>query len=323
MLLNQSRFATRLDEAVAGLWFAVGLLALVTALAAAGLTLELRQRRALLAVGRELGELDQRLEAWRRGGLAGAPPPGGVPAPAEVAAAASGSPAASVFAAPASSAGSQHRGEPEVSPPAAAPAAPASRPAEGPPEPGAAAAFQASPALPAAIYNQVAHLLAQLSMDMPRLAAGFVDSGTRERFLFELGAPLAARLERFRTYSKEGEEQLRQSWLLPDLVTTLDALARYYAAAIDEERRGHATGLAAELRAWLYDSFGLVCRTAGWFVIEPVDPYSTRFDPRLHHAVAGRDVDGAQGQVVDIKAIGRRDPASGAVAHKAEVVVGR
>jgi hypothetical protein len=357
VLLNQSRLTTRLDHAITGLWVGLGLLALAALLAAAGLTLDLRQHRALVAIGRRLGELDRRLEAWSRDGPAGAPPPGGETAPQEsgagtvqtatgssattigagegatgvylpgrvtgeagAAVAAAVPPTASATSTPTPASVWRRQGEPELpapAPPALSPRRPESQQAPSP------AAASEPPALPSALHDQVARLLAQLRIDAPRLAARFADAGTRERFLYELGAPLAARLDRFRTLSNEGEEQLRRSWLGPDLVTTLDTLARYYSAAVDEERHGHATGLAAELRAWLYDSFGTVCLAAGWFAIEPVDPYVTSFDPRLHHAVAGRDVDGAQGRIVDIKAIGRRDPASSAVAHKAEVVVGR
>ena len=132
-----------------------------------------------------------------------------------------------------------------------------------------------------------------------------------------------ARLIRLIALSEQDDELLRERWLGPDLVTTLDALARFYSEAVAEERDGHDTGLAGDLRGWLYDSFGSVCRNEGWFAIDPIEPYKTRFNPQIHYAVAGRDVDGAEGKIIAIKAIGRRDARTGAVKHQAQVIVGR
>jgi len=162
-----------------------------------------------------------------------------------------------------------------------------------------------------------------LYAEAPKLAESFADLSLRERFQGELGAPLRARLDRLRAYSDEA--QLRERWLGPDLVPTLDALSRFYSEAIEEGRHGGASakGLARDLRRWLYDDFSSACRSEGWFAIDPVDPYKTEFDPNVHHAIAGRDVDGAEGKVLAVKAIGRRDPKNGAVVHKAEVIVGR
>jgi hypothetical protein len=180
------------------------------------------------------------------------------------------------------------------------------------------------PSIPSGMrHSEIARLLAKLRQDGRQLAERFADPELRERFRGELDAPVGARLERLKLISEQGDEQLRQRWLGPDLVTTLDALARFYSEAVEEERHGPGNGLARELRVWLYDSFGPACRTEGWFAIDPIDPYVTKFDPRVHHAVAGRDVDGAEGRIIAIKAIGRRDPRSGAVSHKAEVIVGR
>jgi hypothetical protein len=354
VLLNQSRLSIRVDQAITGLWVSLGLLVLTAVLAGAGLLLALRHRRAVLVIEGRLGDLDGPLQAWSHGALSVPPPPEGPAASEETAGstgksrsvdvlseleklrqeagvAGSEAPTAAAPAALASrasapawmpAAGSPPDPDPEARQQAAA--APAT---EHPEEPNAArsttAVTEAPPALPGALHIQCARLLNQLRLDAPRLAARFADPATRERFLYELDAPLGTRLDRFRAVAKLGDEKLRQTWLGPDLVTTLDSLAHFYSVAVAEERRGHATGLAAELRAWLYDAFGSLCRDAGWFVIDPVEPYVTRFDPRFHHAVAGRDVNGAEGRIVDIKAIGRRDPASGVVAHKAEVIVGR
>jgi molecular chaperone GrpE (heat shock protein) len=184
---------------------------------------------------------------------------------------------------------------------------------------------EAVPTPPPAPHQKIARLLAQLQKEAPSLAEDFGDLDTRERFLGEFDAPLSARLERLKSYSEQGEAQLKERWLGPDLVTTLDALARFYSEAIEEGRQGRAAAknLALRLRRWLYEDFSSACRGEGWFAIDPVDPYKTEFDPHVHHAVAGRDIDGASGMILAIKAIGRRDPKSGAVIRKAEVIVGR
>ncbi len=172
-------------------------------------------------------------------------------------------------------------------------------------------------------HQKIMDLLAGLHAAAPKLAESFSDSALRERFRGEFDAPLSARLDRLRTCSDEA--QLKERWLGPDLVTTLDALARFYSEAIEEGRQGRtaAKSLARDLRRWLYEDFSSACRSEGWFAIDPVDPYKTEFDPQVHHAVAGRDIDGSSGLILAIKAIGRRDPKSGAVIRKAEVIVGR
>jgi hypothetical protein len=174
-------------------------------------------------------------------------------------------------------------------------------------------------------HRKIASLLAGLRTEAPRLAESFADPALSERFRGEFDAPLQARLERLIVASQQSEEQLRERWLGPDLVSTLDALARFYSEAVGEERlgRANANGLARELRSWLYDRLSSACREEGWFSIDPVDPYSTEFDPKIHHAVAGRDMPGARGRILAVRAVGRRDVKSGAITHKAEVIVGR
>jgi len=180
-------------------------------------------------------------------------------------------------------------------------------------------------AVPSPSHQKVAKLLTRLRQESPRLAEGFGDSSLQQRFLGEFGAPMGALLDRLRAYSEQGELQVREKWLGHDLVTTLDALARFYSEAVEEGRQGRAAakGLARKLRAWLYDRFSPACQAEGWFAIDLVDPYRTDFDPDVHRAVADRDVESATGKVIAIKTIGRRDPKSGAVIHKAEVIVGR
>jgi hypothetical protein len=172
-------------------------------------------------------------------------------------------------------------------------------------------------------HEKIAELLAELRKEAHSLAEGFIDISIRDRFLGELGAPLTARLDRLRTYSDE--VQIKERWVEPDLVATLDVLARFFSEAIEEERhkRAGAKHLARKLRGWLYDRFSPACIGESWFAIDPIDPYVTAFDQNIHLAVSGRDVKGAAGKVIAIKAIGRRHPQSGAVIHKAEVIVGR
>jgi len=181
-----------------------------------------------------------------------------------------------------------------------------------------------APPPPPSRHEKIAALLDRLQQEAPRLAAGFGDSSLRERFLGEYDAPLSAILERLRI-SEQAEDPLEDSWLGPDLVPTLNGLARFYSEAVAEGRQGHsaAKDLAVELRAWLYDRFSPACSSESWFSIDPIEPYVTGFDPKFHQAVAGSDVDGAAGKIIAIQAIGRRDPQNGDVIHKAEVIVGR
>jgi hypothetical protein len=175
-------------------------------------------------------------------------------------------------------------------------------------------------------HQKIAKLLDKLREDAPKLAKDFNDHETRNRFLSDFDeVSLTARLDRLKTCSDETE--LKERWLEPDLMTTLDALARFYSEAVVERRQGHsaAKSLAPKLRVRLYDHFNTACRDEGWFAIDRIDPYKTDYDPQIHRAVdrSGRDVAGAAGKVIAIRAIGRRDPKSGAVIHKAEVIVGR
>ena len=174
-------------------------------------------------------------------------------------------------------------------------------------------------------HQQVGALLVRLHREAPRLAEGFFDRAVRERFLRDFGAPINARLDRLRICSEEGDSQVEHRWLDLDLVPTLDALARFYSEAIEEERHGREAGkcLARELRRWLYEEWSAACRREGWFAIDAIDPYKTEFDPLVHLAVAGRDAAGAEDMILALKSIGRRDPRTGAVVRKAQVVVGR
>ena len=290
VLDNQRRL-----EALAGT--ALGLLALTVLLSSAGLVLALQQRRALLSLVRE--------ERGRGAEIPAAPVSEAGSGPGE---GASGDRPSTPGAGAAATAGSP-----------APPAQDAGQIAAASEEDG-----EAAPLLPPGMrHREVALLLARLCREAPRLAERFASSELRERFRKELDAPVHARLDRLIALSGQDDGLLQERWLGPDLVTTLDALARFYSAAVAEERNGHDTGLARDLHRWLYDAFGDACRDEGWFAIDPIEPYKTKFNPQIHCAVAGRDVDGAEGQIIAIKSIGRRDARTGAVKHQAEVIVGR
>lgn len=284
VLGNQVRLAARLWNLKIGLAITLGLLG---ALALWALWQGRRRHGALLALREEMRELRSQIEAWQT--------------------------AQSLTVAP--------QGDP---PPAVVPRIPRQEERAGLPP--VEDAEEDLPAIPAELpHRAVALLLARLRRAVPQLAARFGDPALGERFRGELDAPLRARLDRLLVTAVKGEEELRARWLGPDLVTTLDALASFYSEAIEEERRGRAAGdgLSKDLRVWLYDSFGRACRDEGWFAIESIDPYITRFDPRIHHALTGRNAAGAEGKILAVKAIGRRDPKNGTIVHKAEVIVGR
>ncbi len=290
VLDNQRRL-----EALAGT--ALGLLALTVLLSSAGLVLALQQRRALQSLARE-----------ERGRGAEIPA-----APASEADAGPGKGASGDLPSTPGSGAATAGGDP--APPAQ--------------DTGQLAAVSEdeeetlSSLPPGMRHREVALLLAGLCREAPRLAERFASSELRKQFRGELDAPVHARLDRLIALSEQDDGLLQERWLGPDLVTTLDALARFYSAAVVEERNGHGAGLARDLHRWLYDAFGAACRDEGWFAIDPIEPYKTKFNPQIHCAVGGRDVDGAKGQIIAIRAIGQRDARTDAVKHPAEVIVGR
>jgi len=319
-------------------WLLAGPLALACLLGAAGVWLSRQQRSILLhiderqaALGERMRALEQAIAAAAAGQAAGNPA-GAPPANGEAGDSGAENRGESSGAGAVADGGAAPAPAAVMPPPPAADGAqrqPGSQAAAAPaPSSAAAPEFTptAAPAPPGATglrHGAIAGLLAGLRQDARRLAEGFTDPALGARFRRELEAPLGARLDRLRMLAAQGEDQVRERWLGPDLVTTLDALARLYSEAVEEERRGSRTGLAGELRRWLYDELGPACQGEGWFAIDPIEPYVTPFDPRVHHAVAGRDVAGAEERVVAIRAVGRRDPRTGVVAAKAEVVVGR
>lgn len=318
ILRNQGRLAGSLGQVTELGWMAVALLAVTLLVNAGGLWRVWRLRNLPLQVDQGVAALGRRLDSLERlvtpdateptagtsedlaGGRGGEPvlPTEAAPDDVQPAAAGGGTPGSAAIDVPAAMSGEASRVAGEV-------------------------AVPAPPVAASARHGEIARHLAKLRQDARRLAEGFADPFQRDRFAREFDVPLGARLERLSHLAAQGEQQLRERWLGPDLVTTIDALGRFYSHAVDEQRQGSRTGLAAELYRWLYDTLGPACRTEGWFVIDLVEPYVTQFDPQVHHAVGGRDVAGAEGRVVALRAVGRRDPGTGAVIAKAEVIVGR
>ncbi|NJL27210.1 MAG: hypothetical protein HC897_04630 [Thermoanaerobaculia bacterium] len=161
---------------------------------------------------------------------------------------------------------------------------------------------------------------------MPQLADGFLDQRLRERFLEQLDAPLAARIERFKAATAQGDAHLKNHWLEPDLVSTLNSLAQFLSSAIAERRqgRGGIGRLDEALQKWLYERLAPLCKQEGWLALEPILPYTTVFNPEIHNAVGSVPIPGAtRPLIVEIKSIGRRHPQTNIVTRKADVIVGR
>jgi hypothetical protein len=299
------------SQALASTIAAFGLLILCSLLITGTLLVALRQRRELARLGVQMGELRKALDGLK-GGLGGVLAKG-APQGQDPRAVNGESPTA---VDPKSRSLQERRPGGQTSSSMSTPLSSGERRSS----PGTDRGGGSSPVQP---HQEIYDLLDRLRREAPRLAAKFADPVLRERFQGELDAPVGARLDRLQALAAGGEEPILQRWLGPDLIATLDSLARFYSEAVEEERRGQANGLALELRNWLYDYFGSACRSEGWFAIDPVEPYRTPFDPKIHHAIAGRDVEGAQGRIVAIQAIGRRDAKTGALLQKAEVTVGR
>lgn len=174
-------------------------------------------------------------------------------------------------------------------------------------------------------HGRVAMLLHRLRHEGPKLAEMLASPRLRERFHQELLDPLPSRVLRFMDACEQGEAAVRDRWVEPDLLATLDTLGRCLSEAIQEGRNGHPESkkLAEELRAWLYRRFDKACRDEGWFGISAVLPYQTRFDPAVHHAVGGREVREAAGFVIFVQSIGLIQPREETLQRKAEVIVGR
>ncbi|HEX2224805.1 MAG TPA: hypothetical protein VHN15_11425 [Thermoanaerobaculia bacterium] len=174
-------------------------------------------------------------------------------------------------------------------------------------------------------HAAVGRTLSQLHRALPDLASRLPDPRQQERILRDLDGLLKARIERFKQGSRKGDAYLKEHWIEQDLVTTLNTLAQWLSSTLEERYRGRRGNriLEEELQRWLYERLAPVCKEAGWFKVEPILPFTTRFDPKIHYSVGSVELEGADDLVVTVKTIGRRDPQQGFVTHKAEVIVGR
>lgn len=198
------------------------------------------------------------------------------------------------------------------------------RPAEaGPPRP-----FTRPHEQPEALTDTapIVRTLIDLQLAVPSLAELMPDSRRRESFRMLFEEPLGVRIRRFQERAVAGTAAQREGWIEHDLVPTLNLLAQALSQALDDRRAGlqGSLELARQLQHWLYDRLGPACAEHGWFQLEPVLPYTTRFDPSLHHSLGSREVEGgASNLIVALRAIGRRDLQGRHSTHKAEVYVGR
>ncbi|HSS50431.1 MAG TPA: hypothetical protein VLX28_15950 [Thermoanaerobaculia bacterium] len=174
-------------------------------------------------------------------------------------------------------------------------------------------------------HGAIGKALSLLRSSLPDLAQKIPDPRQQERFLADLDRPLKARIDRFKEAARRGDDYLREHWIEQDLVTTLNTLAQWLSSIIEERHRGRRgnRALEEELLRWLYEQLAPICRDEGWFFIEQILPFTTKFDPNIHYSVGSVPLPGAGNLVVEIKAIGRRDPRQQFVTHKAEVIVGR
>lgn len=174
-------------------------------------------------------------------------------------------------------------------------------------------------------HAAIGRALSQLHRALPDLARKIPDPRQQERFLAELDLPLKARVERFKEAASRGDAYLKEHWIEQDLVTTLNTLSQMLSSVIEERHRGRRGNrvLEDELLSWLYEKLAPVCRAEGWFAVESILPFTTRFDPKIHHSLGSVALNGADNLIVAVKAIGRRDAQKGFVTHKAEVIVGR
>jgi hypothetical protein len=173
-------------------------------------------------------------------------------------------------------------------------------------------------------HGAVAALLGEVLQHSKHLARGFAQEEHRAAFAQEVGEGFQRRLSRFQQRARD-EATFVERWVEPDLITALDLLARFQSQAAADARDGH--GPAAQLATWLagalYDQLGPACQAEGWFSLERVLPFETRFDPGLHKGVDGRQIAGARGLVVEVDRVGRLHPVEGYPLDKAHVVVGR
>lgn len=168
--------------------------------------------------------------------------------------------------------------------------------------------------------GEVGLLLLRLHQQASELAALCADDEARRRLHHDFGAPMLTRLQRL---VEAIEADRLAAWADSDLPELLNQLARHLSVAAQQAHEGHGDDLAQRLQGWLYDDFGQLCQNQGWYRLDPVVPFETRFDPDRHHALGGRDIDGAAGLVVALKVVGRRYARPDREPQRAQVIVGR
>jgi hypothetical protein len=177
--------------------------------------------------------------------------------------------------------------------------------------------------LQACPHGDVVAALGRVHRDSEELSAGLLDPAVRAAFVSEMDGVLRERIVRFTERAGDEPALLFSRWIEPDLLPTLDALARFSSAAAADRTHPAALALQQKLDDVLYLELDAACRKAGWFGLERVTAFVTRFDPAVHRAAGGKDLPAAAGVVVEVTSPGRLAVMSRERLSKAVVVVGR
>ena len=130
-------------------------------------------------------------------------------------------------------------------------------------------------------------------------------------FRAEVPSAVKARLDRFQVAGQR--PGIRERWVEPDLLPTLDLLARWLT-------RARGTDAEVHLARILFDDLDAACASEGWFGIDRLELGVTPFAPTRHRAV--ERTEGPENTVVTLLRPGRTDPAEGWCKVLAEVGVG-
>jgi hypothetical protein len=137
----------------------------------------------------------------------------------------------------------------------------------------------------------------------------------------DAGRELLERL--LRTMGSLGEQDPRERWMDQELVPLLDRMGAVLSLAARAGRADPgAAALAAALDEALHRDVDAAATAEGWFGVERVVPFATRFDPARHYAIGGRAEPGFAGTVVEIRKVGRVDARGRHVLALPDVVVG-
>lgn len=159
-------------------------------------------------------------------------------------------------------------------------------------------------------HGQVGVALGELLM-LSEVIAGALAAEDAAAFRAEVPAAVKARLDRFQVAGQR--PGMRERWVEPDLLPTLDLLARWMSRARGTDAEGHLARI-------LFDDLDAACASEGWFGIDRIELGVTRFDPKRHRAV--ERTEGPEDTVVAVLRPGRTDPAEGWCRDLAEVAVG-